>query len=257
MKRNFELRHRQDRLFIRQKSSVPFHSHFFYLDHPFNGIYSHNPRMRLDKRTLHPGRHVLVIYSSTPHHQPPFFTSVEKFVFYITHQTRHHRRRAFQAGDILVACDNVGGLPPGYMGHSAIVIDNEHIIESPGPDPAIRKTPIQTFLEEHPLHTHFHPRLRELGKKAAKYAENYYDQYEEKGSQNPEFSLFPFQDLDDPWGSIYCSKLVWLCYYYGADYKFDPGYFWFSPEDLYHTLKNDRHFDLVYEHPEFHFHINI
>ncbi|WP_222599377.1 C40 family peptidase [Aquibacillus kalidii] len=170
-----------------------------------------------------------------------------------------HRERNFKAGDILVASDNVNEIMTGYMGHSAIVVDENNLIESPGGYPAIRKDSVQQFLEKHPQHAQFRPKSKEQGEAAASYAKEYLASYKKKvenGTKKPVFSFNLSQSLQDPWEYIYCSKLVWLAYYNGADYKFSNDHLWFSPEDLYSILKDNKDFEKVYEHKDVKFQLD-
>lgn len=163
------------------------------------------------------------------------------------------RERTYQAGDILVASDNVKTALTGYIGHTALAINNNELIESPGTDPVIVRKPIQQFLYKHPIHAQFRPVQSELGEKAAQYAINYYQDYKsnlEKGIHKPIFSFDLSQKLDDPWDKIYCSKLVWLSYHFGADYTFENDHLWFSPEDLYHQLLENQDFEIIYQHQD-------
>ncbi|SFL68017.1 hypothetical protein SAMN04487943_10370 [Gracilibacillus orientalis] len=161
------------------------------------------------------------------------------------------RERNYQAGDILVASDNLKSELTGYMGHSALVINENELIESPGLGPAIIRSSIKQFLDKHPVHAQFRPVQSEVGEKVAQYAIEYYQKYKlnvEKGIHKPTFSFDLSQELDDPWDKIYCSKLVWICYHFGANYTFENDHLWFSPEDLYHQLLENQDFELVYQH---------
>ncbi|MGM8216692.1 hypothetical protein ACLIA0_14230 [Bacillaceae bacterium W0354] len=172
----------------------------------------------------------------------------------------NEQKRQFEAGDILVACDNVGDLPPGYMGHSAMVIDEEHIIEAVTSKPQVRKSPIEEFLTFHPNHVHFRCKDEKAAKQATKYALGYLKIYNDSLNQDkgvPPFTFSPFIALDNAWDGIYCSKLVWLCYYFGANIKFENDYFLFTPEDLATTLEQDDRFKLIYKHPQFEFKIDL
>ncbi len=165
----------------------------------------------------------------------------------------------FQAGDILVACDNLNGLPYGYMGHSAMVVDESSIIEGVVTNPIIRKVPIENFFNNHKLFSHFRPKNKEMGEKAAKYAINYletFNENKEKGIAKPIFLFTVNTPLDDEWNYIYCSKLIWLSYYYGAGYEFPNDHLWFAPEDLYTNLKDNPDFEVMYIHPDFVFYID-
>jgi hypothetical protein len=166
----------------------------------------------------------------------------------------------FRAGDILVACDNVDGLPYGYMGHAAIVVDEKNIIEGVTSDPIIRKVPISQFTLHHPMYAHYRPKSREIGKQAASYAEKYLTVFQENKKDGVNRPLFYFTintPLTDEWTYIYCSKLVWLSYHYGANYTFINDHLWFSPEDLYTNLSSLDEFELMYKHPNYQFIIDL
>jgi hypothetical protein len=169
------------------------------------------------------------------------------------------RERDYQQGDILVASDNIKQELSGYMGHSALVVDPEYLVEATGGHPAIEKDSIQQFLEKHPIHAHFRPKDKEMGKMAANFATAYYEKYKDnisKDIKKPVFSFQLSQELDDIWEFIYCSKLIWVSYHYGAEYTFENDHLWFSPEDLFHILSEDENFEIVYKHPEVKFLIN-
>lgn len=165
----------------------------------------------------------------------------------------------YQAGDILVACDNRNGLPPGYMGHSAIVVDPSNLVEAVMEYPNIRKDTIEQLIRQHPLHAWFRPVSEEMGQKAAACALDYVRQYrrlQKQGLHQPVFS-FSSAPLDDPWNTIYCSKLVWLCYHYGAGHTFSNDFDLFSPEDLFQNLKSSSDFQLQWIHPAFRFYVDL
>ncbi|MFC4402671.1 hypothetical protein [Gracilibacillus xinjiangensis] len=169
------------------------------------------------------------------------------------------RERDYQPGDILVASDNVKKELSGYVGHSALVVDGEHLVEASGGHPAIVKDTIQQFRVKHPIHAQFRPKNKEIGEKAAAFAIEYYLKYKENLSNNVKKPVFSFQlsqDLEDIWEYIYCSKLVWVSYHYGAGYTFENDFLWFSPEDLYTLLSDNDDFEVVYKHPDVKFIIN-
>jgi hypothetical protein len=165
----------------------------------------------------------------------------------------------YQAGDILTACDNELNVPAGYLGHSAIVIDDQHIIEAVITYPYVQVGRIEDFLQVHPLHAHYRPMSPQMGQAAANYAAWYYQQsnhYKTMGVNTPPFSFSDRIPLQDPWTAIYCSKLVWLSYYYGVGYPFYNDFYLFTPEDLDTVLQQDPNFELVYKHPKFVFLVN-
>lgn len=162
----------------------------------------------------------------------------------------------FRPGDILVGCTNVNGFPPGYMGHSAIVVDPGHIVEAVVTWPTIRKVPISVFQHDHPIYVVIRPASSELGQKAALSALDYLQKYQEnvqRGQNQPPFSFRPNIPLEDPWQGIYCSKLVWMSYFYGAGMRFTNDHGLFSPEDLYTGLSQDKNFIVLFKHPQFQF----
>lgn len=209
------------------------------------------------------GHHVLTIMG---HHieNGTFQPIMENFSFIHTDSPEsplldeQERIREFRAGDILVASDNLEEEKTGYVGHSAIIINPNELIESPGGHPAIVQDGIRQFLEHHPAHAHYRPKSPELGKKAAAFAKTYLAKYKENlktGIKSPKFSysLEAVQGLDDPWKWIYCSKLVWLCYHYGANYTFPNDFLWFSPRKLYEILRVDQNFIEMYRSPTINF----
>jgi uncharacterized protein YycO len=165
----------------------------------------------------------------------------------------------YRAGDILTACDNELNVPTGYLGHSAIVIDNEHIIEAVVTFPYVQVGKIADFVRVHPKHAHYRPNSQPMGESAAQYAVAYFQQSMknyEQGYIIPPFSFSQYIPLEDAWSSIYCSKLIWLSYYYGTGYSFYNDFFLFTPEDLDTVLQTDHNFKLLYKHPEFIFLVN-
>jgi hypothetical protein len=165
----------------------------------------------------------------------------------------------FVAGDILVACDNELHVPTGYLGHSAMCISPEYIIESVLTFPYVQIVPIEDFLLPHPKYAHYRPKSPQLGQLATRFALEYWQicqQNYARGIIIPPFSFSPSIPLADPWRSIYCSKLIWLSYYYGAGYTFFNDHFLFTPEDLDYILQRDSNFELIYKHPGFVFFID-
>jgi hypothetical protein len=162
----------------------------------------------------------------------------------------------YRAGDILTACDNELDVPDGILGHSAIVVNQTHMIEAVIVKPYLRKMRIRNFTTNHKLRAVYRPKNPELGKAAAAYAISYLKQskdYKQLGLQLPPFSFSPQLPLHDPWSSIYCSKLVWLCYHYGAKHSLPNDYLLFTPEDLDSYLRKDSQFKRLYRHPKFKF----
>ncbi|WP_147535729.1 hypothetical protein [Bacillus marasmi] len=178
-----------------------------------------------------------------------------------THHVRQNafRKQQYKPGDILVSCDNVNGLPFGFMGHGALVISDQEAIESIPLDPIVRKITIESFKSDHPNHAQFRPVSEAKGLNAANYAIRYLNIYQEnkiKGIKKPKFKFTIKTPLHDEWTYIYCTKLIWLSYYYGAGIEFINDHLWFSPEDVYSNCINHPEFELIYIHPEFKFHID-
>jgi hypothetical protein len=167
--------------------------------------------------------------------------------------------REIKAGDILIACDNLYEIPYGYMGHSALALNDKWLVEATDHVPYIRMTSFEQFLHDHPVHAQYRPLSEELGQMAASCAMDYQQKYAQnlKNSVNrPVFAFISGSSLHDPWGAVYCSKLVWLSYYYGAQYPFTNDFFLFTPEDLDSRLRQDQNFKLLFRHPRFQFHTN-
>jgi hypothetical protein len=260
---HFTVYETSQRLIIRVLSHLPFRDVSLYVDDQYAGTFPHQREFNIDKAKIHLGTHVLYVVASYDwggkEHQVQ-----EGYIFQVSYKRGNTEWRQpssdFRAGDILVACDNANGLPPGYMGHSALVVDEQDLIESVMVNPSIRKASVDQFLKAHPMHAHFRPKIKEVGQKATEYAENYllkYNENLEQGINSPQFSFLPSQDLKDEWGTIFCSKLVWLAYYYGADYRFEVNGMWFSPQNLYADLIEDENFELLYIHPEFSYKIEL
>ncbi|WP_166244188.1 hypothetical protein [Paenibacillus turpanensis] len=165
----------------------------------------------------------------------------------------------FQPGDILVACDNELNVPTGILGHAAIVVSPTQIVEAVITYPYVQLSVIESFRRIHPKHAVYRPNTPKLGEAAAQFAVWYLQQsnaYKKQGYNVPPFSFSSAIPLQDAWTSTYCSKLVWLSYFYGAGISFYNDFYLFTPEDLDTGLKNDPQFTLLYKHPEFQFLIN-
>ncbi|WP_244865230.1 YiiX/YebB-like N1pC/P60 family cysteine hydrolase [Xylanibacillus composti] len=168
-------------------------------------------------------------------------------------------RPEFQAGDILVACDNALHVPAGYLGHSAIAVDGTYMVEAVLTFPYIRLVPIDQFFSDHRRMAVYRARDSRAGAAAAAFARWYYEQATrnyEQGKIVPPFSFSPAIALSDPWTSVYCSKLVWLSYYYGAGIALPNDFFLFTPEDIAAAAQSGEYLVTVYKHPEFQFVLN-
>ncbi|MDC3424446.1 hypothetical protein NC797_07980 [Aquibacillus sp. 3ASR75-11] len=247
---------------VEKETNYPF---YCYVDQRLVATIFIGDQYRLNKAWFTPGKHMLTVVTHYPENGK-WKTLAEQYGFISYDYSKWNkqgstsRQRTFRAGDILVASDNLNETTTGYMGHSAIVVDEQNLIESPGGHPAILMDSIEQFLEKHPAHAQFRPRSPELGLKAAQYGREYLAQYEQnlqQGINKPVFSFSLNTSLEDRWEHIYCSKLVWICYYYGANYRFENDYLWFAPEDLYTNLKKNSDFEILYEHPQVGFKINL
>lgn len=165
----------------------------------------------------------------------------------------------YKAGDILTACDNELNIPDGILGHSAIAINSKEMIEAVVSPPHLRVYKIQNFIKNHAKRAIYRPKNSAKGKAAAAFAIDYLhrrNQFLKQGIERPFFSFSPELPLNDPWSSIYCSKLVWLCYHYGAKYTLPNDYFLFTPEDLDTLLKKHSKFKKLYRHRKFNFSVD-
>ncbi|RXT07277.1 YiiX/YebB-like N1pC/P60 family cysteine hydrolase [Ammoniphilus sp. CFH 90114] len=234
---------------------IPLQYFELYLDRTYIGSYLPVPVLQIPTTWFNSGHKSLNIVSI-------FLDGgrVRTSLFYNHHIQTERDPRDFQPGDILVASDNTNGLQPGYMGHSALIIDKNTIAEAVMTDPQVRFYPLEHFLSEHPRHVQYRPKDPNLGHKARNYAYQYVLQYQKNknsGKEYPEFSFLPDVPLNDQWGSIYCSKLIWLSYYYGAGLTLENDFIVFAPLNLSSSLENDNRFQLVYKHPDFHFFIEF
>lgn len=181
-------------------------------------------------------------------------------IYNLATEVTNQREIVYRAGDILVGCDNLYGLSKGYMGHSAIVVDDKFVVEAVMTNPIVRMFPIESFTTDHPIYVHYRPTSKEMGERAAFYALSYLKKFEENkkaGIDKPIFRFTINTPLHDEWTYIYCSKLLWLSYYYGSKYEFTNDHLWFAPEDIFSNLKDSSDFELIYIHPDFKFHIDL
>lgn len=254
----FEVIDRGSQIQVNNSKNIDIYNIRLFYNHMLFGTYSTFQQLIIKKPTLI--EPAILTLQANLYHNGFFYNIIEPF-----HIQRYNgeqslsREVTYEAGDILVACDNANGLPYGYMGHSALVVDKEHIIEAVTTSPIVKKVKIEKFTSDHPNHAQFRPKSHKKGEKAANYALNYlqtFKQNKEKNIDKPVFYLALETPLTDEWTYIYCSKLIWLSYYYGADYEFHNDHLWFSPEDLYANLKDNPHFDLIYIHPNFSFQLD-
>lgn len=168
-------------------------------------------------------------------------------------------RIRLQPGDILTACDNELNVPSGYMGHSAIAVSEQTIVEAVITKPYIQTAPREHFFKSHPKCAVYRPVDSRAGMSAAHFAHWYWQQsnhYERMGVHVPPFSFSQQIPLSDPWTGVYCSKLVWLSYYYSVGFELMNDFGLFTPEDLDTNLSRDARFILLYKHPDFAFFID-
>lgn len=261
MREHFKLEQNESWVKIKKISTIPYLYLLFYVDHKLVATYYTGNEFYFPKDWFGPGEHRLIVEGYNEFSMPWIaqYSFQNKMVSQMNRELVDLRNRDFRAGDILVASDNVNEFKTGYMGHSAIIVDDDFLIESPGGHPAIRLDSIQQYLDYHPIHAQYRPVSLEMGNAAALYATNYLEKYQENlnnGINKPEFSISINQSMEDPWELIYCSKLIWLSYFHGAGYELDNDFLWFSPEDLYDDLKDNDDFELIYKHPNVNFVIN-
>jgi|GEM_PF-471639 len=260
----FYVSENDEKVWIQWRSDLPFTSIRFFIDQIEVSPKYHIPGVfEIKKEKIQAGSHVLTIKATIQYGNQEHLVS-ESYIFQGPKQKREGARpdfeRTFLPGDILIASDNVNGLPPGYMGHSALVINSTQLIESVMKDPSIYQDSIEQFISDHPHHAHYRPKSAEMGQRAAEWAKSYLQEYQTKkknGINKPKFNFGLSYSLDDPWETIYCSKLVRLAYLYGANYKLPNDYLWFAPQDLEEVLSQDSNFETVYKHPEFKFKIDV
>ncbi|WP_163971104.1 hypothetical protein [Oceanobacillus halotolerans] len=254
MEKYFDVRHQNDWVKIRQLSKLPFYYVCIYIDNQLVATYYQGNTFYLYVGDRYQLNHLTISGFYVINGVPMGLSEQYSFS-----SPRNQQERDFKPGDILVASDNVNKDLTGYIGHSALVVDESNLIEAPGGHPAIQKDTIHQFLEKHPHHAQFRPKSSEIGEAAVGYAEKYLTEYKEKldnGEEKPLFSMTLDQSLKDPWKYIYCSKLVWLSYFHGADYKMENDYLWFSPEDLFTHLQENDDFEKVYQHEKVDFKVN-
>lgn len=244
----------------KKNKSLSISNIYLFLDHHFIGSMSFFDTLVLNMKTNEPK--TLLIHANILHNGEIFtFNEIHQLTNLKTKKLpKSNRKDPYRAGDILVACDNLNGLPYGYMGHSAIVVDEKYAVEAVMINPIVRKIPIESFTNDHSNRAHFRPLSKEMGESAANYALGYLKKFQENkkmGIKKPVFSFTINTPLPDEWTYIYCSKLVWLSYYYGCKYAFINDHLWFAPEDLYSNLKDNPDFELIYIHPDFKFHLDL
>lgn len=254
----FEVKQKENKAFIIKKGKAPIINVTIFTNQYMIGSFSFVDYLVIDlpdQNNTH-----LYIQGVIQHNKVYYSFSEDHLVDFTKDREKDSDEVDYQAGDILVACDNLNGLPVGYMGHSGIVVNSESVIDSVMSSPIIRKIPVKDFINNHPNHAHFRPKSEQKGKRAAKYAIDYLEEFKKNKKQEINEPIFNFTittPLTDEWTYIYCSKLVWLSYYYGADYEFYHDGLWFAPEDLYSELRKNDDFKLIYIHPDYKFNINI
>ena len=231
-----------------------------YIDDQYVFTYRDCQEVNIPKRCIPKGAHFLHLNGILSFENMPFFQSYMIEIEKRTDQFVTKRSQDFQPGDILIACDNVMSVPTGYVGHSALVIDREDILESVMRFPSISIDTIDSFFKDHTLYAHYRPKNPEHGKAAVEWGLDYYRKYIKnvnKEIYKPKFTFVPSIRPKDIWDTIYCSKLIWFCYYYGANYEIKYRGPWISPRNLDEVLTKDPNFKLIYKHPDFSFKINV
>ncbi|WP_202079946.1 hypothetical protein [Caldalkalibacillus salinus] len=251
----------QDRIMLRVNQPLA-HMHIhIYLDNQYLTTVVNRQTFILNKRHFPKGSHFLMLSGEVHDYGRSQYVQ-ERYVIRVTSHTRPSElgRQDFRAGDILVASDNASGIPSGYIGHSALVINQERILESVSRTESISIDPVSTFFDGRERYAHFRPVDPEMGEQAVQWGLEYHKAYQEnleKGINKPKFSFTPSKDMTETWDTIYCSKLIWLCYYYGADYEFEVKGLWFSPQNLDDELSRDPNFETIHKHPEHSFYIEL
>jgi hypothetical protein len=237
---------------IKKSKFVSVNQISIFVDHSYTGSMSHTDTIVLSTHGYQP-RIVQIQANLLVNGQP-----IKHHETHIVKQPAY-REPSYKPGDILVSCDNVNGLPYGYMGHGAMAIDDQQAIEVAPDDPIVRIIPIDSFKKDHPIHAQFRPVSEQMGQNAVTYALQYMKVFEENkknGINKPIFHFSLDTPLYDEWTYIYCTKLIWLSYYYGSSYQFINDHLWFSPEDVYSNCINNPYFQLIYIHPNFKFYID-
>ncbi|MBU9712157.1 hypothetical protein [Evansella tamaricis] len=251
-----------EHVYIQTVTSVTFsHIHIYINEQEALTVSSPIPFIKIKKHALPSGSHALhIIGNNSGTHSG--LTSESSYIITIPPKQQPHpiRSHDFKPGDILVASDNKFGIPDGYMGHSVLIINEDMMLESDFYGDSISRKPISHFFKQHEWYAAYRPKEPTLGQGAVKWGLNYRKQYLEnikKGIKKPKFSFVPTNDMKELWKTIYCSKLVWLCYYHGSNYEFKKDGLWFSPQNLNDELMKDENFQLLYEHPKHSFKIEL
>ncbi|MCP8617304.1 hypothetical protein [Salirhabdus salicampi] len=255
---HFVINQDQTSIKVMVQQNVPFSYEFFINNERVNPVH-HGNEYRIFKGDLRAGSYMLIIVVRDNRFPGSPVIEQRLYPFQIMNQQPEQeksRQRDFRPGDILVSSKNINDEKSEYVGHSALIVSPTETIESPGGFPAIERKTVQAFLRNYPIHAHFRPKSPEMGQKAAQFANQYLAQYQSNVANNimkPAFSFSLGIDLKDLWEYIYCSKLIWLSYYYGANYEMKNDFLWFSPEDLFTNLQKNDDFEVVYIHPEVNF----
>ncbi|MDQ0255807.1 uncharacterized protein YycO [Evansella vedderi] len=254
---NFNVYSNRPYIIIRPKPNTFSYIHVF-LDELKLKTFGTDDDIYLRKDKLPKGAHILRLIGEnkiTQYEEETFYSidvAREKLV-------REPQKHDYKTGDIIVASDNKKGIPDGYMGHSALIIDEKYMLESDYSADSIAINSINSFFKDHEWYALYRPLDEKMGQQAVEWGLSYYEKYQEnlkKGINRPVFSFIP-SSMKDLWNAIYCSKLIWVCYYYGANYKFEHDGLWFSPQNLDEQLKKDKNFTLIYEHPDHSFKIKF
>ncbi|MFA9556950.1 hypothetical protein ACERII_06590 [Evansella sp. AB-rgal1] len=248
-------------IFIQPSTTVPFMFIHVYIDEQLVRTYKHNQDISIPIHNIPSGTHTLSVSGEyVLYNQPYKANATYQFTINQRRETEKRQNSDYQAGDILVASDNKFGIPNGYMGHAVLIIDEDFMLESNNITKySMKKIRIKSFFDEHQWYAHYRPIDPTIGKDAVRWGLDYCNKYEDslkKGNNRPKFSFIP-SDLKSLWDRIYCSKLIWSCYYYGAEYEFANSGLWFTPQNLDEELRSDENFNLIYKHPRHSFKIKI
>lgn len=212
---HFKIYEHNEKIIIHVASHSFFSRIILYLDDLHVKTTPSKQEIIIDKKKIPKGTHLLHVIGEY-HHQGLPYTIQESFSITITKKKykKEYREQTFKPGDILVASDNVIGVPNGYIGHAALVIDEHSILESTNIHESISINPIDKFIRNHDWYAHYRPKDAVMGEKAVRWGLVYYEKYKEnvaEGLNQPKFSFMPSFNMKEIWNTIYCSKLVWFC----------------------------------------------
>lgn len=127
---------------------------------------------------------------------------------------KHSKSYHMRAGDIFI-CHGTSSVG-AFVGHAGIAKDSKSVLEMPGPGKRAHNTSKKTFFKDHAINAYtyvdvYRMKNRSAPKKAASYA--YRKMYKK---HNPRYAITTNLYHKSP---SYCSKYVYLAYYWGATRK--------------------------------------